>query len=138
MGGKKKNRKQRFRIQSGSSDAKKEVERSERRGTVLEVDIDLASDSCFFRGLADDALDGGVFVSTWRELEVGSEVLLELSLPNGRASARGFVMWRRDASDSSPPGVGVAFDPLDDEGKELVRQFCEQREPLYYELDLTG
>ena len=101
---------------------------------ALAVEIDLSSESHFFSGLSGDLSEGGVFVETYRDIPVGSEVALEFDLPNGSVTAHGSVKWHRDHSDSSPPGVGVAFDDLSDEGKELIVAFCARRAPLYYDV----
>lgn len=104
----------------------------------LVVDIDFASDSHFFAGLSGELSEGGVFIETYRELPVGSGVALELTLPNGTVRALGSVRWHRTASDSSSPGLGIAFEALSEGDKEFVDAFCEARAPLYYELDLAS
>jgi uncharacterized protein (TIGR02266 family) len=100
----------------------------------LRVEVHLDSDSCFFAGLSGDVDDGGLFVATWRELEVGAELRLEIVLPDGAARARGVVLFRREPSDESPPGVGIALEIRGEDDKGRVRAFCADREPLYYEL----
>jgi uncharacterized protein (TIGR02266 family) len=102
---------------------------------ALAVEIDFASESHFFAGLSGDLSEGGVFVETYRTLPVGSEVALEFSLPNGTVTTHGEVRWHRDASDSSPPGLGIAFADLSHEEKSVVHDFCKARAPLYYEVD---
>ena len=102
---------------------------------ALEAEIDLASESHFFSGLSGDLSEGGLFVETYRDVQVGSEVAVAFSLPNGAVKAQGTVRWRRLASDSSPPGVGIAFDDLSDEDKGLIHSFCAARAPLYYDVD---
>jgi uncharacterized protein (TIGR02266 family) len=101
---------------------------------ALAVEIDLSSGSHFFSGLSGDLSEGGVFVETYRDIPVGSEVALEFDLPNGSVTAHGSVKWHRDHSDSSPPGVGVSFDDLSEEGKEIIVAFCSKRAPLYYDV----
>jgi uncharacterized protein (TIGR02266 family) len=102
---------------------------------AIAVDIDLASESHFFSGLSGDVSEGGVFVQTYREIAVGSEVAVEFVLPGGHVSAHGKVRWHRDKSDSSPPGVGIAFDDLSEEDRELIHRFCQARAPLYYDVE---
>ena len=101
----------------------------------LAVEINFASESHFYAGLSGDLSEGGVFVETYRELPIGSEVALEFSLPNGTVTTQGSVRWHRDASDSSPPGIGIAFDDLSADEKNVVHAFCKARAPLYYEID---
>jgi hypothetical protein len=45
------------------------------------------------------------------------------------------VRWIRLASESAPPGLGISFDELSDEARGLVHEFCQERPPLYYEVD---
>lgn len=103
--------------------------------TSLAVELHLASESHFFTGLSGDISEGGVFVSTYRDLAVGSLVDIEFSLPGSDrvVHARGEVRWHRDASPDVPPGVGIAFDELSDEDRALIHGFCTVRPPLYYD-----
>ncbi len=101
----------------------------------LEAEIDLSSESQFFSGLSGDLSEGGLFVQTYRDVEVGSTVTVAFSLPNGKVETQGTVRWRRDASDSSPPGVGIAFGNLTGEEKALIHAFCTERAPIYYDVD---
>ena len=99
------------------------------------VDIHLASDSHFFSGLSGDISEGGLFLSTYRSLPVGSAVEIEFSLPGsgGPLHARGEVRWLREHSTGQPQGVGIAFDHLDDDDRERIHRFCTMRPPLYYD-----
>jgi uncharacterized protein (TIGR02266 family) len=102
---------------------------------TLKVDVDLSSESCFFTALSGDVSEGGLFVSTYRTVDVGSEVDVEFSLPNGAVQTRGLVRWQRDASPYGPPGVGIEFEVLSDEERQIIHEFCAARAPLYYEVD---
>lgn len=108
--------------------------RSTRRVSVS-VDIHLASDSHFFSGLSGDISEGGLFVSTYRPLPVGSEVDLEFSLPGADETlhARGEVRWLREHSEEEPRGVGIAFASLEDDDRARIQRFCTMRPPLLYE-----
>lgn len=111
-----------------------EEHRASQRVAVA-VEIDLASDSQFFSGLSGDISEGGLFLSTYRSLPVGSVVDLEFSLPGSEAPlrARGEVRWLREHATGQPRGVGIAFDELADEDRESIHRFCTMRPPLYYE-----
>ncbi len=102
---------------------------------AIAVEIDLASESHFFSGLSGDVSEGGVFVQTYRDIKVGSEVAVEFGLPGGHVTAHGKVRWHRENSDSSPPGVGISFDDLSEEDRDLIHRFCQARAPLYYDLE---
>ncbi len=101
---------------------------------ALSVEIDLASESHFFSGLSGDVSEGGVFVETYRNIPVGSEVALDFALPNGTIHAHGEVKWHRNKSDTSPPGLGVEFEGLSDEQQKVISTFCARRAPLFYEV----
>ncbi len=102
---------------------------------ALAVQIGLESDSHFFSGLSGDVSEGGVFVQTYRELPLGSEVEIDFDLPTGRVSTHGTVRWHRSPSESAPPGVGIAFQNLAGEARSLIHDFCEARAPLYYDVE---
>ena len=101
---------------------------------ALEVDLHLASDSHFFTGLSGDISEGGLCVSTYRQLSIGSPVEVEFSLPSGEhVTARGSVRWEKNASPGSPPGFGIAFDELPANDRAIIQKFCSTRPPLYYD-----
>jgi uncharacterized protein (TIGR02266 family) len=112
-----------------------EVEHRATPRASLVVELHLASDSHFFSGLSGDISEGGVFVSTYRDLATGTPVDLEFSLPGSDrvVHAKGEVRWHRSASPEVPPGVGIAFDELGDEDRALIHRFCTMRPPLYYD-----
>ncbi len=111
-----------------------EDQRSSPR-VALEVELHVASESHFFTGLSGDISEGGVFVSTYRPLPVGSEVDLEFTLPTSwqRVRARGRVRWHREASSGMPPGVGIAFEEIDEIDRAAIERFCTTVPPLYYD-----
>ncbi len=111
-----------------------EEQRGSRRVAVA-VDIHLASDSHFFSGLSGDISEGGLFLSTYRPLPIGSSVEIEFSLPGSSAPLRahGEVRWLREHSTGQPQGVGIAFDDLADDDRESIHRFCTMRPALYYD-----
>lgn len=110
-------------------------EKRESERVSLAVDIHLSSDSHFFSGLSGDISEGGLFLSTYRALAVGSPVALEFSLPGAKDAvrAKGEVRWLREHSTGQPQGVGIAFEELADDDRERIHRFCTMRPPLYYE-----
>jgi uncharacterized protein (TIGR02266 family) len=101
----------------------------------IEVEVSLSSESQFFAGLSGDVSLGGLFVQTYSLRPVGTQVNLAFSLPTGEIQVSGVVRWVRGATDSSPPGLGIAFEHL--EGRELaaVEAFCRTRPPLYHDIE---
>jgi len=103
--------------------------------TSLAVELHMASDSHFFSGLSGDISEGGVFVSTYRDLATGTPVDLEFSLPGSERVVRasGCVKWHRSSSPDAPPGVGIAFDDLAEDDRANIRRYCTMRPALYYD-----
>jgi uncharacterized protein (TIGR02266 family) len=102
---------------------------------VVSVAVGLGTESHFFAGLSGDVSKGGVFVQTYRDIPVGSDVEVLFDLPDGQLRTHGRVRWHRDNSDSSPPGVGIAFEELRTDDWRLIQRFCERRPPLYYDIE---
>lgn len=103
----------------------------------LEVDVSFHSESQLFVGLSGDISQGGIFVSTYKDLPIGTAVTIKFTLPNGEIEAVGTVRWCRHATEGGePPGVGISFDSLSSDARALIEQFCHARPPLYYDDDL--
>lgn len=100
----------------------------------LQVDIGMWSASHFYAGLSLDVSQGGLFVATYRVLEPGTKVCLYFQLPSGEAiETEGRVTWLRDASEDTPPGMGISFFDLDPSALAAIERFCAQRAPLYHQ-----
>jgi uncharacterized protein (TIGR02266 family) len=110
------------------------IEQRAHQRSELQVEVTLTSDSHFFVGLTNDISTGGIFVSTYRPLDVGAKLEIEFALPDGTIHVKGTVRWRRDSSEMAP-GVGISFDDIDAEHMQLIERFCARRPPLYYDLD---
>jgi uncharacterized protein (TIGR02266 family) len=105
--------------------------------SALGVEISLGSDHNFFVGLAENVSAGGVFIATHEAHAIGSELELELKLPERQQPirARGKVCWVRpyDAANDAPAGVGIRFSKLAPGDVSSIEAFIEQREPFFYE-----
>jgi uncharacterized protein (TIGR02266 family) len=110
---------------------------TERRdGERLNIQLDVAfhGDSQFFAGITGDIGRGGLFVCTYRTLEIGTLVDLSFSLPDGaKIETKGRVRWLRPASAGAAPGIGVSFEELSADARAHIETFCAQREPLYHD-----
>jgi uncharacterized protein (TIGR02266 family) len=108
--------------------------RSSGARVFLEVDIGLLSDSNFYTGLSQDLSRGGLFVATYQPKPAGTTVRVYFVLPDGHeVNADGVVRWTREESDDSPPGMGIAFQTLQDDDQRAIERFCEERAPLYHD-----
>ncbi len=76
-----------------------------------------------------DLPEGGVFVETVNDYFVGEQVELYLcfpEIPQG-VPLRGTVIWRRPPTkwrSALRPGIGVRFDPSDQEQRDFLLSFC--------------
>lgn len=126
-----------------SADPAHELSAAERRRAPraqLVAGLGLYSESNFYAGFTEDISEGGVFVASYALLPVGSRVSIEVALPgNFEIQASGVVRWLRYSEgdeDSAPPGMGIQFDAISDDDRELIREFVENREPYFYDADL--
>lgn len=114
-----------------------EKDRRGARRVQLEAEVTLTSPSQFYAGLTFDVSEGGLFVATYQPLAIGEEVEVELTLPTTTVKAKGVVRWTRAPSDDSdaPPGAGLSFTELPDEGRTAIEELCRERPPLYHDID---
>jgi uncharacterized protein (TIGR02266 family) len=101
----------------------------------LEANVGATTESNFFVGFSGDISEGGVFVATYLTLSVGDRVEVLVTLPGGfEKTIPGTVRFVRDPMDmESEPGIGVRFDKLDDDARELILRFIRKRPPLFYD-----
>lgn len=83
--------------------------RHERKAVVLCVDYDGADD--LLADYTENLSDGGTFVVTTRQLEIGTEVRLVLSFPGllEPIHVDGTVRWHRAEVGENEAGVGIEF-----------------------------
>jgi uncharacterized protein (TIGR02266 family) len=117
-----------------------EARHDERRNHLraeLEAEVSLESETNFFMGFSEDISEGGLFVATYDLLPVGSQIQIELALPDGyvvRAIAE--VRWVRDLRDESDgvsPGLGLRFVELQPTDRDAITQFVQARAPIFYD-----
>ena len=101
---------------------------------AIEVVVGLHTETQFFSGYSEDVAKGGLFVATYRPLEIGTKLDISLGMPNGAVKARGRIVWKREAHEGMAPGVGIAFESLEDEAREAIASFVSARPPLFYDV----
>lgn len=71
---------------------------------------------------------GGVFLETEELLVVGSEIALQLEVPQaGPVTLNGRITWRREQPDiDGPKGIGIEFDHMIDPLGELIDHLVAQ------------
>lgn len=101
----------------------------------LEANVGATTESNFFVGFSGEIGEGGVFVATYQTLDIGEKVDVLVTLPGGfERKIPGTVRFVRDPMDmDSEPGIGVKFDRLEDEARELILRFIRKRPPLFYD-----
>jgi uncharacterized protein (TIGR02266 family) len=112
------------------------TERRTSDRTPFLADLEFGEDAQFFTGLSLDISEGGLFVTTYTDIPLGTRLVLCFDLPDGTAvEARGEVKWRRSAvADGERPGIGIAFTQLPDDARQRIAALCERRPPLYFDV----
>jgi uncharacterized protein (TIGR02266 family) len=103
----------------------------------VEVNIGANTESNFYVGFSGEIAEGGVFAATYSILARGTPVRALITLPGGfETYVSGFVRFVRDPMDmgmDSEPGMGIQFDRLDAEQRELILRFVRKRRPIFYD-----
>lgn len=103
----------------------------------VEVNIGANTESNFYVGFSGEIAEGGVFSATYSILERGSPVRALVTLPGGfETHVNGYVRFVRDPMDmntESDPGMGIQFEGLDAEQRELILRFVKKRRPIFFD-----
>jgi uncharacterized protein (TIGR02266 family) len=104
---------------------------------AVEANVGASSETNFYVGFSGEIADGGVFVATYTTLDVGTPVEVTVTLPGGfEFKVPGHVHFVRDPMDMSAeaePGMGVRFESLPADSRELVLRFVRKRPPMFYD-----
>ncbi len=104
----------------------------------------------FYAGLSEDISEAGVFIATYHLLSIGTPVILSFTLPSSEEplTVPGTVQWARgpDATRDPEsvfgpgrllagvmPGMGVKFHDLDAASRSTIREFMQQRTPVFFD-----
>lgn len=114
--------------------AAKPVDRGPRE--KLEANVGATTESNFFVGFSGEISEGGVFIATYTTLAVGAPVEVLVTLPgNYQFTVPGEVRFVRDPMDmDSEPGIGVGFESLSHEHRELILRFVRKRPPIFFDV----
>jgi uncharacterized protein (TIGR02266 family) len=101
----------------------------------LEANVGANTESNFFVGFSGEVSEGGVFVATYSSLPLGTPVEILVTLPGGyETTVLGRVFFVRDPMDmDSEPGIGVRFEGLSQQSRELILRFIRKRPPLFFD-----
>lgn len=115
-------------------------ERRQNTRVALCVEVGFHSDHNFYAGFTEDISEGGLFVATHMLKDIGTELALSFTLPNGHAIiATGVVRWLRDPHDlhaaDAVPGMGIQLKGLEPGDLDVIREFVALRDPLFHDVD---
>jgi uncharacterized protein (TIGR02266 family) len=103
----------------------------------VEANVGASSETNFYVGFSGEISEGGVFVATYATLEVGALATVHVSLPGGfefKVPGRvHFVRDPMDMSDEAEPGMGIKFEVLPPDQRELILRFVRKRAPMFYD-----
>jgi uncharacterized protein (TIGR02266 family) len=104
----------------------------------VEANIGATTESNFYVGFSGEIAEGGVFLATYEALARDTFVDLLVTLPGGfEFRSNGWVRFVRDSLDfssESEPGMGIQFEGLDPNARELVLRFIRKRPPMFYDV----
>ena len=103
----------------------------------IEVNIGASTESNFFVGFSGEIAQGGVFLSTYEVLPRGTKIKALVTLPGGfDFNCEGWVRFVRDPFDlntDSEPGMGIQFNTLTTDARDLVLRFIRKRPPMFFD-----
>ena len=89
-------------------------------------------------GFSGEIADGGVFLATYDVTEKDTSMRVLVTLPGGyEFESDGWVRFIRDPinfGSESDPGMGIQFENLSTEARELVLRFVRKRPPMFYDV----
>jgi uncharacterized protein (TIGR02266 family) len=104
---------------------------------TVEANVGASSETNFYVGFSGEISEGGVFVATYATFEVGTAVTVHVSLPGGfefKVPGRvHFVRDPMDMNDDAEPGMGLRFEALPPDHRELILRFVRKRAPMFYD-----
>jgi uncharacterized protein (TIGR02266 family) len=124
-----------------SKPAQQQQQGAYRGGTAervnVEVNIGATTDSNFYVGFSGEISEGGVFCATYNIQPRNTPMRVLVTLPgNFEKHVNGFVRFVRDPMDltaESEPGMGIQFEGLDPEARDLILRFIRKRPPMFYD-----
>lgn len=110
-----------------------ETRQQKRLPLSLRVRFKSATVDEFAERHAIDISRGGIFVGTTTPLDVGTLLRFEFQLKDHSRLIQGIgrVVWRRnkeDATEDSPPGMGIKFIKMDAESRRTIQQVVGDRD----------
>jgi type IV pilus assembly protein PilZ len=97
---------------------------------AVQLRVDYKRMNTFFADYAKNISKGGTFIRTSKPLDVGTEFVFVLSIPEqaNQLELRGEVIWTvvgDQATDDRPAGMGIRFRFEDDGERQALENFVE-------------
>lgn len=99
-------------------------ERRSHDRVELKLPVDYSSVDAFFSDFTQNINEGGMFIETETEAELGTLVQLQFRLPGDQEpiAVQGRVAWLSDGKADSPQGVGIEFQDLSNETRARINE----------------
>ena len=91
------------------------------------IEATLESDAGTFAALTSDLSRGGCFLSTFKEVPVGTTLKLVMSLPTGEATCDATVRWS-GKQPNGQTGLGISFEKISPQHQASFEAFCTSNE----------
>ncbi|MEM1032282.1 MAG: TIGR02266 family protein [Myxococcota bacterium] len=122
---------------TSSSGARAGVEMRRHARYRVELDVDFGTEHNFYSGFIENLSAGGVFIATHQVRPIGSLVQFSIQMPTRNRPVRGFgeVRWVREYNEDTgtQPGMGLRFVEISHDDNELIRNFVERRDPIFFD-----
>jgi len=109
-------------------------------GKTLTIEINNANENALWLGFADDIEDGGIFVASQDDWDLGEQVKMNFVVQgnNSTHAATCAVRWiRPDLGLNSPPGIGLDFADIKQPALQALRRYINDHNPevLFWDED---
>ncbi len=115
------------------------AERRTAKRVAVAVDVSFQTEHNFYMGLTENLSSGGLFVATYDNVPIGTELKFKIGLPDQPPiEATGIVRWIREYTpftEDVAPGIGVQLVDLSEDDQRAINNFLAQRDPIFYEFD---
>lgn len=98
------------------------------------VAVDLHSGANFYAGSTRDLSEGGLFIQTSAQVNVGDTVQVRLTLLGKRYEVSAEVAWILDDTSGAPIGFGARFPRLPKVARDAIQAFMRRRAPMPFTL----
>jgi uncharacterized protein (TIGR02266 family) len=111
----------------GADAAEDPGERRTNPRIPVETDVTLGGNGRVVTGVSGDVSLGGLFVSSYALMPVGTRVSLRFRLPTGQVVGAGVVRWLRDARPGRLGGMGIELTEIAEIDRANLLKFCGNR-----------